>query len=75
MGPKSKQAICDVLGHILDEQQQQRSTIEHEVSQIRHMLQSFLESESAELTRVKARVTQLERKFGRFPGGTTPAPA
>lgn len=74
MGPRSKEAVCAVLGHILDEQQQQRSTLTHELGEIKSMLQSVLESEKAELVQVNKRVTALEKAFGGF-GGPAPTPA
>lgn len=74
MGPKSKQAVCDVLGYILEEQQQQRSILSHELNEIKRMLQARNEAESADLVAVNKRVTELERAFRGFRGGT-PAPA
>lgn len=74
MGPKSKEAVCSVLGYILEEQQQQRSVLEHQLSEIKQLLQSQSESDAADLVQVNKRVTELERAFRGFRGGT-PAPA
>lgn len=74
MGPKSKEAVCAVLGHILDEQQQQRSVLQHELGEIKQLLQSNAANDRADLVQVNKRVLELERAFRGFRGGT-PAPA
>lgn len=74
MGPKSKEAVCAVLGYILDEQQQQRSVVLYELGEIKSLLQRNADNDSADLVKVNKRVTELEKQFRGFRGGT-PAPA
>ncbi len=68
MGSESKEAVCEILGHILDEQQQQQ----HDLGEIKQLLQASLQSDKAELVQVNKRVTALERAF-RGSGGAPSA--
>jgi hypothetical protein len=80
MGPKSKEAVVTVLGHVLNELQQQRSVLAHELgelreelrAEIRRMLQASRENVAADLVPVNRRVTELEQAFRRFGGAPSP---
>lgn len=62
MGPNSREAICDVLGHLIDEAQIQRELIRKELGEIRSLLQVRGEEESDAQIRLEERVSKLERR-------------
>ena len=61
MGPKSKEALCNAIGHLIDELQQQRATMLHELGEIRALLQQRSEHEQEDLAQINRRLTELER--------------
>lgn len=61
MGPRSKEAICNVLGHLIDELQQQRSTLAHELAELRSALEHRNAHEAEDLAQVNRRLSELER--------------
>jgi YesN/AraC family two-component response regulator len=56
MGPVSKEAICNTLGHLIDELQQHRAL----QRRIETLLTRQAETDSEGLIQVNRRVTQLE---------------
>lgn len=61
MGPKTKEAICNLLGHLIDELQQQRSTLLHELGELRSALAQHNEHEQEDRNQLHRRLTELER--------------
>lgn len=61
MGPRSKDALCNALGHLIDELQQQRATLQHELGELRATLQQRAEHEQEDLAQINRRLTELER--------------
>ncbi len=56
MGPKSKDAVCETLGHILDELQQIRSALSTLRGAVEHAEENFAE----DFTNINRRVLGLE---------------
>jgi flagellar motility protein MotE (MotC chaperone) len=76
MGPQSKDAVVSVLGHILDELEQQRGVIAHKLGELRSALESHHDSQNTDLAQVNQRVSDLERAFSqRGFNGAPPAAA
>lgn len=69
MGPRSKDAVCAALGHLIDEQQLQRETL----FKIQRLLEERRENDNADLLRFNQRVTVLERRLGVGDGAPSPA--
>jgi len=68
MGPQSKEAVCNAIGHLIDAVQ----GLEGALARIERMLQRQAENDRADLARVNQRLTALER--WRLNGGK-PSPA
>ncbi len=68
MGPQSKEAVCNALGHLIDAVQ----GLEGMLARIERMQAKQAENDRADLVRVNQRVTSLER--WRINGGK-PSPA
>ncbi len=68
MGPQSKEAVCDAIGHLIDAVQ----GVEGTLGRIERMLKRREEVENEQLQQVNRRVTVLER--WRANGGK-PSPA
>lgn len=64
MGPASKEAICRLLGHLIDEAQLQRELTRKELGEIKHLLQVRGEEESDSQINLEKRVLKLERRVG-----------
>lgn len=64
MGPQSKQAVCNTLGHLIDAVQLVEGSLrrlEDTLGRIERLLVRRAETERADLVRVNQRVTALER--------------
>lgn len=61
MGPRSRDAICNALGHLIDELQQLRATLQHELAELRAAMQQRAEHEQEDLAQVHKRLNELER--------------
>lgn len=57
MGPQSKEEICNAIGYLIDESQQQRATLER----IEKLLTRNSETENAALGIVNRRMTSIEK--------------
>jgi len=57
MGPQSKEEVCNAIGYLIDESQQQRATLER----IEKLLTRNSETENAALTVVNRRMTAIEK--------------
>lgn len=68
MGPNSKQAVCDAIGHLVDAVQ----TLDGTLARIERLLAQRAEQERSDLVHVNRRITALER--WRLNGGK-PSPA
>ncbi len=68
MGPQSKEAVCDAIGHLIDAVQ----GVEGTLARIERLLVRASEQDKADLVKVNQRVTALER--WRTNGGK-PSPA
>jgi len=64
MGPKSKEAVCETLGYLIDEAQQQRVLLQD----IKSLLEQRAANETVDLVQVNKRVTELEKEFRRLHG-------
>lgn len=68
MGPQSKEAVCNAIGHLIDAVQ----GVEGALARIERLLQKQAETDRADLLQVNKRLTALER--WRLNGGK-PSPA
>jgi len=68
MGPQSKEAVCNAIGHLIDAVQ----GVEGALGRIERLLIKQAENDKADLLKVNQRVTALER--WRLNGGK-PSPA
>jgi hypothetical protein len=76
VGPDSKQAVCDAIGHLIDAVQRLEIVVaraETTLGRVERMLAKRSEEESADLVKVNQRVTALER--WRLAHGGKPSPA
>lgn len=68
MGPQSKEAVCNAIGYLIEEQAQTRVVLDR----IERLLRRQSENDNADLVKVNKRVTELERAL-RGLGGAAPA--
>lgn len=68
MGPQSKEAVCNAIGHLIDAVQ----AVEGTLARIERMMQQRAEQERAELIPINRRLSELER-WRRLGGKPSPA--
>jgi hypothetical protein len=72
MGPRSREHICNVLGHLIDELQLQRGAVESLPARMTNtVMEKVREEQEGDLKKVNDRIGVLER----FLRGAKPSPA